>query len=305
MKRILVTGGAGFIGSHLIDFLVRQTPFQIVVVDNLKRGRISNLAQTIDHIRFIDGDIRDRELMRSAAQGMDVIFHLAAQSNVIGAVQDIDYSFTSNVVGTLEVLLAAKQCGVRRVVFASSREVYGEPRSLPVTETASLAPKNAYGASKAAAEMYCQVLSSEQTSIRILRLANVYGQRDFDRVIPIFLDQALANHPLTIYGGQQILDFVWIDAVVEALMRAADLASWPGPINVGSGKPTTIWDLASKVVSLVGSSSEIRIEGTRDIEVATFVACTEQMQRVLGIMPPADPLFGLSSLVESLACESV
>jgi UDP-glucose 4-epimerase len=293
-----VTGGAGFIGSHLVDVLVRENAGRIVVLDNLKRGRLANLAQSLDRIEFVNGDIRDRELMERTSQGVDLIYHLAAQSNVLGAVHDLDYSFTANVVGTIEVLRAAQKSGVRRVVFTSSREVYGDPQSLPVPETAPIAPKNAYGASKAAAEMYCRVFSAGRLTVAVLRLANVYGSRDFDRVIPIFLDQALRNLPLTLYGGQQVLDFVWIDTVVQGLMGAAELPAWPGPVNVGSGVPTTILDLAARVVSKTGSSSEVRIGPARDVEVSRFVASTECMRQTLGIVPPADPLVQLPALIE-------
>ena len=124
---------------------------------------------------------------------------------MIGAVTDLDYSF-ENCHRTFEVLRAASASGVKRLVFTSSREVYGDPSVLPVPESAPLAPKNAYGASKAAGEVYCRVLGSQSFSTRIVRSANVYGTRDFDRVIPIFLDQALRNEPLTLFGGQQ----VWI-----------------------------------------------------------------------------------------------
>jgi UDP-glucose 4-epimerase len=300
MQRILVTGGAGFIGSHLVDFLVSQDTAAVVVIDNLKRGRMSNLAQSMDRIEFINGDIRDRELMRRASRGADLVFHLAAQSNVLGAVEDLDYSFSSNVAGTLEVLRAAKEAGVGRVVFTSSREVYGEVRSLPVSESAPVAPKNAYGASKAAAEMYCRIFSNERLVVPIVRLANVYGPRDFDRVIPIFLHQALQNRPLTIYGGKQIVDFIWIDTVIQALIRAAEPGEWPGPVNVGSGRGTTILDLAERIVSAVGSSSELRVEPQRDVEVSKFIASTEQMRQRLGLVGPPDPLAGLPGLIESM-----
>ena len=300
LRHILVTGGAGFIGSHLVEFLVRENAGRIVVIDNLKRGRLANLAQVIDRIEFINGDIRDRELMERESQGVDLIYHLAAQSNVLGAVQDLDYSFTTNVAGTLEVLRAAQQSGARRVVFTSSREVYGDPHSLPVLESAPIAPKNAYGASKAAAEMYCRVLSTAQMTVAVVRLANVYGSRDFDRVIPIFVDQALQNLPLTLNGGKQILDFVWIDTVIQGLIGAAELPVWPGPVNIGSGVPTTIADLAAQVVGKAGSLSEVRVGPRRDVEVSRFVASTEYMRQTLGLVPPSNPLFQLPALIESM-----
>jgi UDP-glucose 4-epimerase len=295
-----VTGGAGFIGSHLVDFLARETEGRIVVIDNLKRGRLANLAHVLHRIQFINGDIRNRELMDRVSKGVDLVYHLAAQSNVLGAVHDLEYSVTANVLGTMEVLRAAQGSGVRRVVFTSSREVYGDPQSLPVPETAQIAPKNAYGASKAAAEMYCRALSTDRLSVAILRLSNVYGSRDFDRVIPIFVEQALQNLPLTLYGGKQILDFVWIDTVVQALIRAADLPAWPEPVNVGSGVPTTIKDLAAQIVSKAHSLSKVHVGPARDVEVSRFVASTECMRQTLGVVPAMDPLFQLPGLIETM-----
>jgi UDP-glucose 4-epimerase len=298
LRQILVTGGAGFIGSHLVDSLVRENAGRVVVIDNLKRGRLANLAQVLPHIEFIKGDIRDRGLMERATQGVDLVYHLAAQSNVLGAVNDFDYSFTVNVVGTIEVLRAAQKSGTSRVVFTSSREVYGDPRTLPVPETAAISPKNAYGASKAAAEMYCRVFSTAQLTVAVVRLANVYGSRDFDRVIPIFVGQALQNLPLTLNGGTQILDFVWIDSVIQSLVGAGKVPNWPGPVNVGSGVATTIEDLARQVISKAGSLSEVRVGPGRDVEVSQFVASTERMRQILGIVPATDPLFQLPALIE-------
>src|SRR5262249_25559920 len=146
---------------------------------------------------------------------------LAAQSNVMGAVYDADYAFSSNVTGTYNVLQAAKSAGVKRVLFTSSREVYGDPEQLPVQETSALRPKNGYGASNAAGEIYCHTAANEGLETSILRLANVYGTRDRDRVIPLFSQAAASGAPLTLYGGEQVLDFVWIDTVVDALIKAA------------------------------------------------------------------------------------
>jgi UDP-glucose 4-epimerase len=134
--KILVTGGAGFIGSHLIDRLLADGWGDIVILDNLFRGRLANIAHHRDdaRVQFRQADIRDYDTVCAVAQDAGLIFHLAAQSNVMGAVADVDYSFTTNVVGTYNVLKAAKACGVRRVVFTSSREAYGEARYLPVDE---------------------------------------------------------------------------------------------------------------------------------------------------------------------------
>src|SRR5207245_9289304 len=150
-------------------------------------------------------------------RGPNVVCQLAAQSNVMGAVYDADYAYSSNVTGTFNVLRAAVSAGVKRVVFTSSREVYGDPRRLPVRESAPLPPKNGYGASKAAGEVYCRAAANEGIETVILRLANVYGTRDRGRVIPLFAQAAAAGWPLTIYGGKQVLDFIWVETVVDVL----------------------------------------------------------------------------------------
>ncbi|HEY6987933.1 MAG TPA: SDR family NAD(P)-dependent oxidoreductase [Bryobacteraceae bacterium] len=300
-KRILITGGAGFIGSHLVDRLALDNSNRLLVIDNLRRGRLTNLEAAFGRFEFIQGDVCDRDLLERTMQGVDMVYHLAAQSNVLGAVMDLDYSFRTNVVGTFEVLRAAANAGVRRLVFTSSREVYGEPSSLPVTETAPIQPKNAYGASKAAAEMYCRTFSSATFVAVILRLANVFGARDFDRVIPIFVERALRGLPLTLYGGKQILDFIWIDMVIDALVRASNDEIPVGPINIGSGQPTDLPTLANRILSESRSSSELLVVPARDVEVSRFVADTTLMKQLLGIQTPEDLLCQLGRLIESAA----
>jgi UDP-glucose 4-epimerase len=249
-------------------------------------------------VEFIQADICDRSVVERAVRGVDLVYHLAAQSNVLGAVADIDYSFRANVVGTFEVLRAAAAAGAKRLVFSSSREVYGDPQTLPVPESAPICPKNAYGASKVAGEMYCRAFSSRAFEPIILRLANVYGTRDFDRVIPIFVNQALRGLPLTLYGGKQILDFVWIDTVVESLVRAGcgDVPS--GPMNIGSGKPTDLITLAKRVLVTANSRSELRIAPAREIEVSRFVADTSLMRHVFAMEATEDPLDRLATVIE-------
>src|SRR5260370_15389777 len=201
-------------------------------MDILYRGNLANLDSCMENIVFHRQDIRDRSALDEAMRGCEVVFHLAAQSSVMGAIHDAEYSCATNVLGTFHVLQAARQAGVKRVVFASSREVYGEPANVPVPETAPLQPKNPYGASKAAGEMYWRVFEQNGPDIVVLRLANVYGPRDTDRVIPLFVDRALRGLPLFLYDGTQILDFVWIDFVVAPLTQAGFGGVCPEPLHI-------------------------------------------------------------------------
>ena len=297
---ILVTGGAGFIGSHLVDALLERPDVHVRVLDNLHRGRWQNLVRHAADPRLtpIEADVRDVAVLREALRGVDVVFHLAAQSNVLGAVGDPRYAFESNVCGTFNVLEAAATAGVRRVVFASSREAYGEPRTLPVSEDAPLAAKNGYGASKAAGELYCRAFAgSAGLETAVLRLANVYGPRDIDRVIPRWLALAEAGAPLEVYGGDQLIDFVPVATVVEAFLRAAAADVAGLPINVGSGTGTPILALAQRILALSGSRSELRVLPANGAEVRCFVADTRRMKALLGVEPPADPLRELAAMI--------
>jgi UDP-glucose 4-epimerase len=297
--RYLVTGGAGFIGSHLVDALVAHNPSsEIRVLDNLHRGRLELLDEhSGDNVSFHEGDIRDRNMLKRIVQGVDVVFHLAAQSNVIGAGQDIQYSASSNVMGTINVLQASLEAGVKRVVFSSSREVYGDPRELPVLETAPFAAKNLYGASKVAGEMYCRAFATSGLDVCIVRLGNVYGTRDSGRVIPIWLERAQAGLDLEIYGGKQIIDFVPVQLVTEAMIRVAEIGSIPGPINIASGKGTRITDLATRIIELTGSNSRALLAPARSEEVVGFVADVTGMREHLGLEPPCDPLVELEPMI--------
>src|ERR1051326_1479610 len=302
--RILITGGAGFIGHHLVRHLACDHKGAITVIDNLHRGDAANLEPYAERITFHRQDIRDCSALDEAMRGCDIVFHLAAQSSVMGALQDTEYSCSTNVLGTFQVLEAAKQAGVRRVIFTSSREVYGEPDHIPVPETTPLLPKNPYGASKAAAEMYCRVWGQSDLEVAVLRLANVYGPGDKGRVIPLFIEQALRGLPLLLYGGSQILDFVWIDAVVVALIQAGFGEFSPEPLNIGAGQGITIAHLAKRILDLTGSRSPLKIEEQRDVEVSRFVVDTTRPRARLGLLMPEDPLFGLKQVIQAFQQQS-
>lgn len=298
--RVLVTGGAGFLGSHLVEALVWRGD-EVVVIDNFRRGRPENVSSVRHEIALVEGDIRDEDSLRDCMDEIDTVFHLAAQSNVMGALDDLDYSISTNVSGTFNVVQAALDTGVRRVVFASSREVYGDPADLPVSEDAPLVPKNQYGAGKVAGEVYCETWqSSFGLECQVLRFANLFGPRDYDRVIPLWLERAAIGEELLLYGGEQVLDFLWVGQAVEALLAAAD-CDLTGPINVGSGRGVHLKDLAGRVIGEVGSASKVTLLPARDVEVTRFVANTARMQRVLGVFPEADPLHHLSEIAPCIS----
>jgi UDP-glucose 4-epimerase len=301
-QKIVVTGGAGFIGSHLVDRLLEGDGAHVVILDNLSRGRLANIVQHQAHprLQLIKGDLCDSAAVAEAVREAQVIYHLAAQSTVMGAVHDAPYTFNTNVVGTFNVLRAAVREGVQRVIFASSREVYGEPINLPVDENSPLLANNSYGASKIAAEAYCRAFRREfGLHVSILRLANVFGPRDIGRVIPLWIDQAAAGHDLDVYGGKQVLDFVWIDQVVEAMLRTTTLESPLPPTNIGTGTGTRIVDLARRVARLASGQSRVRLQPARPMEVTRFIANVDRMRQILGIEPPLDPLANLSRMIHA------
>ena len=172
--RILITGGAGYIGSRLGRKLERLG-HEVLALDNLRRG---DRAAVSECVLFVEGDVRDSRVLNEVIKGVDIVYHLAAESAVMSAAADPEYCFETNVTGTFRVLRAAEASGAKRIVFSSSREVYGEGVSLPVPESAPISPRNAYGASKAAAEMCCRAFQSAGLEISVVRLANVYGPGD-------------------------------------------------------------------------------------------------------------------------------
>jgi nucleoside-diphosphate-sugar epimerase len=303
-QKVLITGGAGYIGSRLARRLAADGAFAVTVLDNLRRGSIEALngdaLAGAAPIRFVEGDVRDPGMLNELSGSVDTVFHLAAESAVMAAAADPEYCFETNVAGTFRVLQAARANGVRRVVFTSSREVYGDPLSLPVAETAQLSPKNAYGASKAAAEMCCGAFVREGPEIAIVRLSNVYGPGDKGRVIPRFVDNAILGLPLTVFGGEQVLDFVWIETVLDSLMRIAFGRYVPEVLNIGSGRGVMIVELCERIVRAANSSSKVGLAAPRETEVVRFVADVSAAREAIGLLAPADPLFGLEEVIAAV-----
>lgn len=295
-----MTGGAGFIGSHLVDRLIADGADEVVVLDNLSRGRRQNLArhEADPRLRLIEGDIRDVEAVAVALSRAAVVYHLAGQSLIMGGEEDVSETFSSNVVGTFNVLRAAVRAGVKRVVFTSARDVYGEPIALPVDEDHPLMAINTYGASKVSGEVYCRAFRRKYgLQAVILRLGNVYGSRDFDHAIPVWVERAQAGQALYVSGGNEIIDFLWVDQAVEALVRAATTEGSLPPINIASGTGTKIIDLARRIARLADGHSQVKVLPRDDRAVTRFVANVDRMRQMLRLEPPLDPLVHLSTLL--------
>lgn len=297
---ILITGGAGFIGSHLVDFLIENTEEKITVLDNFSRGLRGNLKTKLHNprLRIVEGEITNKDLLIRIINEGDIVFHLAAQASVLGSVKNESLTFSSNVIGTFRLLEAAKKIGVKSIVFTSSREVYGDADRIPVIENSQLKPKNPYGISKVIGEMYCKYYSNAHgIDIRVLRLANVYGKRDFDRVIPLWINNVTEGKPIIIFGGDQIIDFIHVDTVVHCLWIAASKGKFDSPINIGSGVGIPIKFLANKIFELVSNKyCEINIVEKNNQEVSKFVADITKMKEYFQVDYDSDPLFGLQDL---------
>jgi UDP-glucose 4-epimerase len=266
----------------------------VVVLDDLSRRGATSVPNLPLDISFLRGDICDTDILTKSMRGVDVVYHLAAVSSVGSAQSDFGNAYRVNVLGTEAVLRAARESGVRRVVFTSSREVYGEPAGLPVPETAQLNPRSAYGLTKAAGESCCRIAGGLE--VVVLRLANVYGPGDHGRVIPVFFQNAFRGDRLVLYGGEQIVDFIWIDDVVDALITAGGSVPIGGPLNVGTGVGVSLVELARQVVDLTKSSSIVEFLPKKPYEVTQFVADPRAAQGSLNLRTASAPLARLGEL---------
>ncbi|MCU0631093.1 MAG: SDR family oxidoreductase [Methanoregulaceae archaeon] len=284
--KYIVTGGAGFIGSHMIEAIAGS--HEVVVIDNFSSGKRENLSLFGDSITAIQGSITDLPVLRDAFQGAEGIFHLGAIASVARSVSDPVATHETNLSGTLNVLLAARDCGVRKVVFASSSAIYGDEPTLPKREVMPPVPLSPYAVSKLAGEYYCTVFS-ELFGVKTvsLRYFNVFGPRqdpnsEYAAVIPKFITRFLDTKPPIIYGdGLQSRDFVYVKDVVRANMLAMQ-SSVTGTFNIGSGKSIDLNTLASTI----GEIMHVRIppiyEEPRSGDIRNSVSDITAAKKILG-----------------------
>ena len=306
MTTYLVTGCAGFIGWKVCEFLLAEG-HRVVGVDNFLTGKRENIAAFQDRMEFHEGDIRDLPLMRKLCDGVDFVLHHAALASVPWSVDDPVLAHDHNVTGTLNVLVAARDAGVKKVVAAVTSAAYGDTEIMPCREnqpTESLSP---YAATKLMDEIYAALFSRIYGLPTIgLRYFNVFGKRQdpqsaYAAAIPVFVHKALRNEQPVIFGdGEQTRDFVYIEDVIEANLKACEA----GPeadgqvFNIGTGKSVTINALCNRILELLGVDLAPTLGPVRQGDVLHSLADIEKARRILGFSPKFDVMTGLEKSIE-------
>ena len=307
MKKALITGGAGFIGSNIVKRLL-ELYIETIVLDNLSSGSRENL---LDGAKFIEGDVCNRETLGQLMLGCDHIFHLAAS---VGNKRSIDNPFSDslvNLLGTINVLEAAKNLGIKRIVFSSSAAIYGETYSLPIREDHPQNPDTPYGISKLAAEKMCLVYNKLFGMQNVcLRYFNVYGLNQrydtYGNVIPIFAQRIMQRKPLTIYGdGEQSRDFINVNDVATANLQAAQARDASGVFNIASGTKVTVNSLAALIQEISGVDVGLAHAQPRLGDVRASLADIRAAKEAFGFSPSIALRDGLTEYVAWVREESV
>ncbi len=301
----LVTGGAGFIGSHICEALVKRGE-RVRVLDNLLTGKRANLAHLEEKIEFIEADLRDYEATRRAVEGASIVFHQAAVPSVPRSVVEPRLNHEANVDGTFNVLMAAREAGVRRVIYAASSSAYGDTPVLPKAESMLPNPLSPYAAAKLFGEYYCQVFTRVYGLETVaLRYFNVFGPRQdpsspYSGVISKFVTALLSGEAPVIYGdGEQSRDFTYIDNVVDANLRAAEAREASGEvINVATGERITLNQLLVELQKIIGANLRPRYAEKRAGDVRHSLADISRARQLLGYEPTVSLAEGLRRTVE-------
>lgn len=291
MKTVLVTGGAGFLGSHLVERLLKEG-FQVRILDNFSSGKKENIPYFKDgSLEVIEGDLRDKRLVEKVVGGMDFIFHLAALTSVPLSLKEPRLCAEINVLGSLNLIEAAIKKGVKKFVFASSSAVYGEAKSLPVREETPLNPLSPYALSKLTVEKYLEFYFQDLPSVS-LRFFNVFGEKqdpnsDYAAVIPCFISRLKENKELIVYGdGKQTRDFLYVADAVEAFLLALKKEKLPVRIfNIGSGRKISLNELVSVLNKVAGKKAELKYAPPRAGDIKHSQANIKQAREFLGFEP--------------------
>jgi nucleoside-diphosphate-sugar epimerase len=305
MERFLVTGGAGFIGSNICIKLIEEGCF-VRVIDNLLTGKKSNLASIIDRIEFIEADMGDERIAREAMKDIDVVLHQGALPSVPKSVDNPAATHRHCLNATFTVLLAARDTGVKRFVYASSSSAYGDTPVLPKVETMRPEPLSPYAASKLGGEYYCKVFFTVFGLETIsLRYFNVFGPHQdptsqYAAAIPAFVTAILKDKPPTIYGdGEQSRDFTYVDNVVDANLLAARAKKTNGEvINIACGKAVTVNEIIDMINNLTGRSVKPEYTDPRPGDVKQSLANITAAEKLIGYKPKVSFEQGLQSAID-------
>lgn len=307
MTKVLVTGGAGFIGSHLVEVLVARGD-DVVVLDDLSTGKKENLSRVSDRVLFIEGDISDAEAVARAMEGVSAVFHLAAIASVPKTIEDPIRGHDVNVTGTHNVFEAARRAGAKRVVYASSCAVYGDTPELPKKENMAKVPKSPYAFHKSAAEEYAKLYTDLFGLETVgLRFFNVFGPRQdpsspYSGVISIFLERLSKGLPITIYGdGTTTRDFVYVEDVVVANIIAMDAKDASRQVyNVGTGEETSLATVVETIGTHLGIQPTVVHEPERAGDIKRSVADVSRAHKELSWKPLVSFSKGIAHLCRDL-----
>jgi len=299
--KALITGGAGFIGSSLARALLEEGA-EVRILDNFSTGSRENLTEVQSHVDLVDGDIRDRVVIERAVAGRDVVFHQAALGSVSRSVEDPMTTHEVNSTGTLRMLVAARDAGVERFVYASSSSVYGKNPNLPKLEDMAVDPISPYAISKLSGEQYCRVFADlYDMSTICLRYFNVFGPRQdpdsiYSAVIPLFIKASSRGEQPRIFGdGTQSRDFTFVANVVQANLKAARAEGASGlAFNIAVGRRTTLLDLVNHIARLAGQELKPIFEASRQGDVKHSLASIDAARTYLGYEPTIDLESGLA-----------
>jgi len=305
MAKYIVTGGAGFIGSNIVEELVKRGE-KVRVIDNFTSGKIENLRPFLRKIELIKGDIRDEKAVARAVKGSDFVLHLAALRSVAKSVEEPVETHDVNATGTLNLLIAAKKAGVRRFVYSSTCAAYGDAKKFPQRETDAAAPISPYGASKLAGENYCMVFANTLGLEAVaLRYFNVYGPRQnpesmYSSVVPAFIFDVMSGRkPVVEWDGKQSRDFVFVKDVVRANLLAATAKKASGQVfNVGNGYPTAIYDLLMYIEKALSKRIAPKFGPKREGDVRKVYSDISKAKRTLGFKPGVTLEQGLKLTVQ-------
>jgi len=292
--KVVVTGGGGFIGRFVCALLVRYG-HEVTVFDNFSRFPLSYLKEISNKIKIVSGDVCSAEDVEKTLQGCECVFHLAAKSRVSLSPEEAKSCFQTNVIGTYNVLEACRKTGAK-CIFASSWMVYGRTNEERVTEDHSLNPVSPYGVSKLTGEHCCK-LFHDLYGLRttVLRLSNVYGLGDKERIVPLFFSLAKRNIPIHVFGREQTINFIYASDVARAFYLAALNDNADGDVyNIGTDKSTNLTDLAKLIVELCGSRSKVIIDEPRPVDIQFYQPYTAKARNKLGFEAKISFFSGLS-----------